>query len=478
MRALIAAWVVVAGMTVAVPAQASTDGDTGHAVTYPVVVDGFGSHTSRTLDPVRITEDGVTAVAPRTLSAPTAQDRAVRSTAVAPTPIAQHVYVAVADDTGTVSADPTLTTEIDNGLSWWRTQAGAAISSFTINQLTHFRSGLPTLDDRCGLDDPNELWNEAAAIFPGIDFSASGNHLVVIVGASCVTAGAAGIGTVGDSFASGGLVTVPDETDIFPSVITHELGHNFGLEHANLDGATSGCTQCGYLNLYSVMGLAVGTGSTPFDVPALDSAYRAQLGISPPGHVDRLSTKATIVKTIPSTSSSGVQPGLEITVGETSYWLDYRSGSGADADTYYGYADGADLIGIGHTYPSGVTVEEQATDPEVLPGGSDKRATTLVANAGSGSFDAGDSFGTPDFTVHVDALASGAATVTVAASSDDVVVTTPLALTAGTPTISGTPQVGRTLSAAPGRWTPTPTISYQWYSNGSRSEALTAGSFV
>ena len=468
MRALIAACVVVAGMTVAVPAQASTDGDTGRAVTYPVVVDGFGTHTSRTLDPVRITDGGVSTVSPRKLTEESAQERAARRTTSARAPIAQHVYVAVATDSGAIgSTDAQLATMIDNGLDWWKAQAGSAITSFDQSAIKRFKSGLGTASSRCGLgSDPESLWDKAWDQYPHVDFSAAGNHLVVIVAEQCGNAGASGLGTVGDSLASGGLVTVPDETDIFPSVITHELGHNFGLEHANLDSASAGCTQCGYLNLYSVMGLAVGTGGDPLTVPRLDSAYRAQLGISIPGHVDRLSTGATVVKTISSTSAPTGQPGLEVTVGATSYWLDYRSGVGADSDSYYSLASGTDPIGVGYIYPAGVTVEEQATDPVPLTG-PEARATSLMAHAGSGSFGVGDSFGTHDFAVQVDAVASGAATITVTASSDDVVVTTPLALIAGTPTISGTPQVGRTLSAAPGRWTPTPTISYQWYSNGS-----------
>ena len=61
MRALIAALAVATtGLTLSGPATADASTPTGHDVTYPVVVDGFGSHTSRTLDPVRITDQLLT----------------------------------------------------------------------------------------------------------------------------------------------------------------------------------------------------------------------------------------------------------------------------------------------------------------------------------------------------------------------------------------------------------------------------------
>ncbi|GAA1850279.1 metallophosphoesterase family protein [Myceligenerans crystallogenes] len=39
--------------------------------------------------------------------------------------------------------------------------------------------------------------------------------------------------------------------------------------------------------------------------------------------------------------------------------------------------------------------------------------------------------------------------------------------TVGTPTVSGTPRVGHTLTADPGTWNPAPAFTYQWLSNGS-----------
>ncbi|MFT4167468.1 MAG: CAP domain-containing protein [Microlunatus sp.] len=52
-------------------------------------------------------------------------------------------------------------------------------------------------------------------------------------------------------------------------------------------------------------------------------------------------------------------------------------------------------------------------------------------------------------------------------------------ITAAKPKISGTPRVGKTLTAAPGKWKPTTTtFSYQWYRNGSKIKKATKSSYL
>ena len=48
----------------------------------------------------------------------------------------------------------------------------------------------------------------------------------------------------------------------------------------------------------------------------------------------------------------------------------------------------------------------------------------------------------------------------------------------GDPSISGTPRVGTTLRAAPGSWTPTPTLGYQWLAGGTPITGATASTFT
>ncbi len=79
-------------------------------------------------------------------------------------------------------------------------------------------------------------------------------------------------------------------------------------------------------------------------------------------------------------------------------------------------------------------------------------------------------------TVAVTATRSGYATTrkTSAAKTVSAVFTT-----TPTPTISGTPSVGQTLTAIPGAWSPTPTtLTYRWYRNGSALSGATANTYT
>ena len=51
-------------------------------------------------------------------------------------------------------------------------------------------------------------------------------------------------------------------------------------------------------------------------------------------------------------------------------------------------------------------------------------------------------------------------------------------LNTATPTVSGTPQVGRQLTASPGTWSPDATYSYQWYADGSPVAGATGPTFT
>lgn len=53
----------------------------------------------------------------------------------------------------------------------------------------------------------------------------------------------------------------------------------------------------------------------------------------------------------------------------------------------------------------------------------------------------------------------------------------PLELSAGTPTISGAPKVGQTLSAAAGSWTPGTVFAYQWLRDGAAISGATAAKY-
>lgn len=81
-------------------------------------------------------------------------------------------------------------------------------------------------------------------------------------------------------------------------------------------------------------------------------------------------------------------------------------------------------------------------------------------------------------SVRITATQSGFTTTTVTSASS-ASVTFGLSFTSSpNPTISGTPAVGQTLTADQGSWTPEPTFSYQWLSNGRAISRATASTFV
>ncbi|GAA3686428.1 hypothetical protein GCM10022237_51040 [Nocardioides ginsengisoli] len=51
-------------------------------------------------------------------------------------------------------------------------------------------------------------------------------------------------------------------------------------------------------------------------------------------------------------------------------------------------------------------------------------------------------------------------------------------LAQGTPTITGQPVVGQTITAQPGTWTPTPSFAYEWFAGGTKVSGATGTTFV
>ncbi|RYJ07443.1 MAG: hypothetical protein EON52_01245 [Actinomycetales bacterium] len=367
----------------------------------------------------------------------------VGTAAVAAAVTSHRAYVAVVTNSGSSNLEPSPTLEagVDRGLAYWATESEGAISSFTRPAATvRFRSSLDATR-RCGFTGADALWNEAARRFPAVDFNASGNHLVVIVSDGC---SGTGLGTFGSSLASGGLVTMAQTPSVFPMTIAHELGHNVGLDHANFCAA--GCSAPSeYWNLYSVMGLAV-AGGTAYEPASLDSVYRSQLGVTTPGEVGVVSAGQSVTRSLASRGSVSGLRALKVKAGTTTYWVEWRDGTGRDAASFYAAADGQGIGG--RSFPDGVTVTRRTAGT---------RSSALMARSTrSGSYQGGQSFKAGPVTVRVDSIGTSA-----------VVTTTVLrTFTTKTPTIVGVRMVGRTLRASTGTWSPTPTLSFQWYADG------------
>jgi hypothetical protein len=179
-----------------------------------------------------------------------------------------------------------------------------------------------------GCDQPTALWQQAAAaagFTPG-----PGRHLLVYISGRADDAGACsyGLAQVGAGRTSGGSLYV---RDTLPSLIAHEIGHNFGLGHSSerqCDAAvdSGSCRTVAYGDYYDVMGASweeLGTLNAPQEarLGVLPAAQRRTVAPTDPGGSVTLA---------PISARTGVR-ALRLTAAGADYWLEYRAPSGQDS---------------------------------------------------------------------------------------------------------------------------------------------------
>jgi len=394
------------------------------------------------------------------------------SPAVAPAALgAVHKqFVAAIDNKGALGqTDQTLLAHVSTVGAYWQDQSNGAIGSLAVpSTVTHYNTALTTTD--CGLgSDFFSLVGEAKANFPTFN-QAAGDQLVLFVPDACASGGVVGEGSVGSSFASGGVLIVKANAGI-DGVYGHETGHNYGFGHAY--ARWFGSPQ-EYYGVYDVMGFAVSgaPGGGNFNqLTALSTPLRVFQGVTDPGeiqdvalgdHTQPVQATATIK---PRTDSSG-QRSIRVVdpdTGETLY-LDYRSGGGRDVGSLYALPGGLNTQpGV---VPSGVVRYAPGVVISAAHAGGGVDYLTLDA-AGHTSLAAGGTWTNASGTLAVHVTSIGAPGAAVTVDFTPSTATQPFT-TVGTPVIGGTTTVGGTVTLNPGTWSPTPsTTTIRWTVGGS-----------
>lgn len=176
-----------------------------------------------------------------------------------------------------------------------------------------------------GCEDPGEMWLQAAAevgFTPG-----PGKHLLLYVSSAAADC-AYGLAQVGSTPSSGGRVYV---TDVLPSLIAHEIGHNFGLGHSSAlycaHGAEiGGCDTAAYRDHYDVM------GASWEQIGSLNALQADRLGVLPDDAVRTVrASDAGAEVTLAPLSGDGIRAVRLVDARGREYWLELRTATGQDS---------------------------------------------------------------------------------------------------------------------------------------------------
>ncbi len=331
--------------------------------------------------------------------------------------------------------------------AYWEKQSNGVITDIDVPAtITRYQASATSPAGGCGLTggDFNATVQEAAAAFPGASFGGT-DQLLVLMPPACSSGGTVGRGTMPYrlSFGHGYYSITKVSSSTFEWTLAHELGHNYGYGHSSLGPCATSCVST-YGDYYSVMGGVVSGKPIP---PALGTVSRELQGVTDAGEVESIAGSATR-RLSPRAAGSGLR-SLRVSDSDSGLelLLDYRSGTGDDATTYY--AGGTSSTG----YRKGVVVEARfgTNAVQLVPADNDRLAMV-----------AGDTLTIGTTTVAVTATDSDGATVRVTVPGVPEAYPEP-----GSVTLSSAPTAGSPVTAVLAGWNPQPdAVGYQWLGNG------------
>ncbi len=368
----------------------------------------------------------------------------VAEPAPSPGPTHHTTYVAKVTNLGPIDlTDAQVLETVNASQAYWVRESAGQIPSWTTSpSVVPIATTAGSVANGCGLGaggaDFGAVTRDVGNLaYPGVDFSGSSpHHLVVVVPHGC-GGGISGRARIGASFANGGPVIIDARPQPQPT-LDHEYGHNVGLQHAN-NGVEYG-------DVYEVMGAA----EDAYPSPVLGTVYRWEEGIIGAGEV--VDGTAGGSWTLAPRSSAGGLRSVAFIDPDTGrrHFVDHRDGSGADAGACYSSGSCDYTQGYGQTYTPGITVEREDDA---------SGAFLLKPDASNDGALQGD-----------EAWSNASGTLTVRGDGAGVSVTraaAPHGTVAGGAATMGAPTALRDVTATPSGFVPTPAgYRYQWTLDG------------
>ncbi|WP_162872772.1 reprolysin-like metallopeptidase [Austwickia chelonae] len=242
---------------------------------------------------------------------------------------------------GTAPSSDAVRAQIASVSQYWSEQTGGALT-FSATSVT----GPVNLSASCS--DVWSMWEEAAS---RAGFSAGPNkHLVLVLPREAASAGCGyGLASVGSGVSAGGYAYVSDTA--WP-VMSHELGHNLGLAHAQRltcpgvadvalsEAAAKGCRIDEYGDPWDVM-----AASAPNNAGSLSAPQAHRLGMWPSSAVTELSSGSASVSLNPVSSFTGTRAVRVVDPKSGAvYFVEYRTRSGRDYLLYSNMVGGVRIV--------------------------------------------------------------------------------------------------------------------------------------